>query len=156
MTILGRTVKVGERADGKWLADVRDPRMKSGRRQWQDESEAALLSKVERDLVAWGLVDTVPADRQPRRPEPVPVPPAPHAPGTNGAAHPVTWRAVGLDPADYPVATALDALEAAVGPALAALEAAGKGDAAALVRGELAMTAAEAELLALYRAVTRS
>lgn len=55
----------------------------------------------------------------------------------------------------YPIAAALDDLDRRVGPAIDALEAAGKVDAAALVRAELAMTPAEVELLALYRAVGR-
>ena len=60
-----------------------------------------------------------------------------------------------VDPGDYPIARSLDELERAVEPAILALEAAGKSDAAALVRGELAKTPAELELLALYREVNQ-
>lgn len=67
-----------------------------------------------------------------------------------------SWRAVGIDPADYPIAVALAALDEAVGPAIAALEAAGKGEAADLIRAEVATTPAETELLTLFREVTGS
>ena len=58
-----------------------------------------------------------------------------------------------VDLAAYPIAIALDELDRIVSPAVEALEAAGKPDVADLVRGELAKTPAEAELLALYREV---
>lgn len=166
VTIAGRQVRIGLRADGRWVADTRDPSTKSGRRQWQGDTDAGrevLEARIAFDLTTGkppghtGANDRALGSfvgaRIPDPAEAIDVVAAQAVPPSNGAAPGAAWRAVAVDPGEYPIAVALDALEAAVGPALAALEAAGKVDAAALVRGELAMTSAEAELLRLYRRV---
>jgi hypothetical protein len=165
--IAGRDVLIGHRVDGKWVAETRDDNMKSGRRQWMGADHDNLVARIEHDL-ATGAPSRIGRGKD----QPVKAVPAPalndvptfaaervHEGGlavaeairTNG--HAADWHAVAVDPGDFPLAVSLDGLEAATAPAIAALEAAGKGDAAALVRAELARTPAEDELLRLWRQV---
>jgi hypothetical protein len=126
-----------------------------------ERGRTAILEKAEVSLRAEPPVVT-PDEALPR---PTKAPRPAQAPKTkaNGvAAHsdepagsPTVWRAVGLDPADYPTAAALDALHAAAAPAIAALMAAGKTDAANLITAELDLTPTEAELLRLWQTVVR-
>jgi hypothetical protein len=170
VAIAGHRVLIGERADGNWVAEMAWPAMKSGRRQWMSEKgRDALVARITRDLETGhlsrpgGLVEAAPVPGA----EVIPPASAPSLPPfvaervheqaqarANGSAGTHTWRAVGVDAAEFPLAAALDHLQASIAPALDALEAAGKVDAAALIRAEVATTPVEAELLRLWRRVT--
>ena len=154
----GYEVSIGQRVDGKWQAYTRDTTKASNRRQWLDTNgRTHLLERVRDGLRADPPTLTAPTAAT--APEPAPTPRI----GTNGATvheavpapAPTVWRAVGLDPSDYPMAAALDTLHSAAGPAIAALMAAGKTDAANLITAELDLTPTEAELLRLWQAVVR-
>lgn len=159
--VAGYEVTIAERVDGKWLAYTRDLAKVSRRRQFMDTGRTAILEKVELSLRNDPPVVT--PDETVPRPAPAPRPAqAPKTKANGAAAHPeapagspTVWRAVGLDPADYPTAAALDALHAAAAPAIAALMAAGKTDAANLITAELDLTPTEAELLRLWQTVVR-
>jgi hypothetical protein len=172
--IAGHRVLIGERMDGKWVAEMRDDSTRSKRRQWMSEAEDTLVARITRDLEE-GRTPTVRGPRHTEHPgrsqaagaEAEPPASAPTLPPfvaervheqaqarANGSAGTASWRAVGVDQAEFPLAAALDHLQASVAPALEALEAAGKVDAAALIRAEVATTPVEAELLRLWRRVT--
>jgi hypothetical protein len=160
VAIAGHRVLIGERTDGNWVAEMAWPAMKSGRRQWMSEKgRDVLVARITRDLETGHL------SRPGGLVEAAPVPGAEVIPPTSAPAlHPfvaeripeAVKRTNGAATAEaFPIASGLAALHATVAPTLAALEAAGKADAAALLRGELALTPAEAELLGLWRLVTR-
>jgi hypothetical protein len=158
----GYRVRVGERADGAWIAATRDTSQARNLRQWTGQSRAAVLAKAAEDVVARPPVaDGPPSPRRAPRSEALAgVPPevlAP-APEPEGRLDRVAqgFHVVQAEPGEFPVAAALDALDATVAPAVAALRLAGRDDAADLLTEAAGPTSpAERELLALYRRVLR-
>lgn len=143
-----------------WTTEPQEPRpphaktakpkaVKTGMNGHAPAVVAEALKDVPDDVEAGAIPDAF--DRALTTPEPVKEP-SQIAPaddlirmGDYGVVH--------LSHADFPVAVGLAALHATVTPAIEALEAAGKMDAAALLRGELEVSPAEAELLRLWQEV---